>query len=142
MSDKDGPKTGPDENEDDEKVGFRNAPKHSRFKPKHSGNAKGRPNGAMGHKGIVEKIAFEVHRVDEGGKSRRRTTYELVILTLRDLALKGDVRAHDEVHKLLMKYGPQEPDRPAGYIVVPETLTMAEWEAYAQEVQANQEDLE
>ncbi len=141
MSNTDDRKPEAEENGNDEKVGYGNPPKHSRFKPGRSGHRKGRPKGAEGRKGIVEKIASEVHRVNEGGRSGRRTTFELVILTLRDLALKGDVRAHDEVHRLLKKYGPQEPDQPAGYIIAPETMPMAEWEKYAQEVQARLEDL-
>ena len=141
MSNSDDRKTEPDENGNDEKVGYGNPPKHSRFKPGRSGHREGRRQGAMGRKGIVEKIAYEVHRVSEGGKTRLCTTLELVVITVRDLAINGNVRAHDEVHRLSKIYGAQEPDRSAGYLVVPEPIPMAEWERHAQEVQAKQEYL-
>ena len=128
-----------DENGDEEKIGCGNPPRHSRFKPGQSGNRKGRPKGAKGRKGTVEKIASEVHRVIEGGRPSRRTTLELVILTVRELALKGDVRAHDELHRILKKFRPQELDQSAGYIIAPEQLPLAEWEKLALEVQAKQE---
>ena len=126
---------------DREKVCYSNLPKHSRFKPKQSGNRKGRPPGAKGRKKIVQEIAMEVHEIEIDGAIRRLSTIELVILSLRALALKPNVRAFRAWHKLLAKYGPQEPVVAGGYLIVPETLTFAEWQIKAQRVERNIADI-
>jgi Family of unknown function (DUF5681) len=113
----------------EEKVGYGQPPKATRFKPGQSGNLRGRPKGARGHKAIVEEIAGELHRVTEGGTTRWCSTLELILLSLRNRAAAADVRAFKAYSDLQARFGTQEPKRQGGCIIVPERLTEEEWEA-------------
>ena len=141
MVDDQGPLSGSGETDARENVGYGKPPKHSRFKQKQSGNPKGRPLGAKGRKTIVEEIANEMHWVEEGGKPRNRSTLDLVLLSLRRLALEGDVRAFREYRGFLERYGPQEPLNPPGHLIVPEPIPREEWEKEARIVHERQEEL-
>ena len=68
-----------------EEVGYGKPPTRRRFKK--SGNSKGRPKGSKNRKTIVKAVANEMHTVAENGKHRRRSTLDLVLLSLRNLAL-------------------------------------------------------
>src|SRR5258705_2627117 len=57
------------------------------------GRAAGRPKGALGEKSIVQNIAGELHKVQQNGESVTVTTIELLLLTMRNLAMQGDLRA-------------------------------------------------
>ena len=59
------------------RAGYRNPPLETRFAPGQSGNRRGRPRGAKGHKQIVRKIANEMHSVVEDGNRRKRSTSSL-----------------------------------------------------------------
>lgn len=136
MDESKGPTSGSNDGADDgDRVGYGNPPRHSRFKPRRSGNRKGRPLGARGRKKIIKRIASELHWIDEGGKRRRRSTLDMVLLSLRNLGLNGNVRAFRANLRLQERYGPQEPLEPPAYILLPETLTFAEWEKEAQRVE-------
>lgn len=109
-------------------VGYGKPPRHGRFQPGRSGNPKGRPPGARGRAKIVATIAGETHAVTENGVRQRRSTLELVLLSLRNRAVTGNVKAFRAVHELLQRYGPQEPQQAGGVLVVPERLTPEEWQ--------------
>ncbi len=97
-----------------------------RFKT--SGNPNGRPKGSKNRKTFVRSVANEMHSVQESGKRRRLSTLRLVLLRLRNLALKGDdVRAFDEIHRLTKAYQPQEVNDNVGYAVMPAPMTEEEW---------------
>ncbi len=103
-----------------------------------AGNPKGRPKGAKNRKTIVKVVANEMHSVTEAGKRRRLSTLELVLLSLRNMALEGkNVRAFDELHRLIKVYQPQETDDNCGYLVVPAVKTPEE--AIAEGEKANAE---
>ena len=113
-----------------EEVGYRKPPTQRRFKADASGNPNGRPKGAKNRKTIINMVANEMHTVIENGKRRRRSTLELVLLRLRNMALEDkNVRAFDEFHRLTKAYEPQEAGVRAGYIVVPAEMTPEEWSA-------------
>jgi hypothetical protein len=113
----------------EENVGYGRPPKATRFQSGQSGNSKGRPKGAQGHKGIVEKVASELHRVTEGDTARWSSTLELILLSLRNRAAAADVKAFKAYSDLQARFEPPEATRQGGYIVVPEVLTEDEWEA-------------
>jgi hypothetical protein len=70
-----------------------------------------------------------MHWVVEDGNRRRRSTLELILLQLRNLAVEGDIQAFHAYHNLLAKYAPQETKTQAGYLIVPEQMTtIEEWE--------------
>jgi hypothetical protein len=111
-----------------EKVGYGQPPQATQFKPGQSGNPNGRPKGARGHRAIVEEIASELHPVTEGDTTRWCSTLELILLSLRNRAAAADVKAFKAFSDLQARFGPPEPNRQAGCIVVPERLTVEEWE--------------
>ncbi len=109
-----------------EAVGYRKPPMQRRFKK--SGNSKGRPKGSMNRKTIVKAVANEKHTVLENGKRQRRSTLELVLLRLRNMALEDkNVRAFEELHRLIKAYQPQEAGDGLGCLVVPAEMTQEEW---------------
>jgi hypothetical protein len=70
-----------------------------------------------------------MHPVVEDGNRRRRSTLELILLQLRNLAAQGNIQAFGACHNLLAKYAPQETKTQAGYLIVPEQMTTSEeWE--------------
>lgn len=122
-------------------VGHGRPPEHRQFKPGQSGNLKGRPRGARGRAKIIEEIACETHVGLENGKRQRRSTLELVLLSLRNRSFDGNVQAFRAVHQFLQRYGLQEPQRAGGFLVVGERLTVEEWERRAAKLNEFQERL-
>jgi hypothetical protein len=113
----------------DDKVGYGNPPKHTRFKPGQTSRGGGRPRGARGRRQIIEKIAKEMITVVENGKKCRRSTLRAIMTMLRDESVNANLKAFRACHALLAKYGVQEPIKRGGYIIVPERLTPEEWNA-------------
>jgi hypothetical protein len=73
-----------------------------------------------------------MHSVVEDGKRRSRSTLELILLQLRNLAAQGNVQAFRAYNDLIAKYSPQRTERRIGYMVVPEPFaTPEEWERVA-----------
>jgi hypothetical protein len=112
-------------------VGFGRPPVPSRFKPGQSGNPKGRPRGAKGRKATVKRVLMEAHKADPHGTGQVReyAALELVVLLLKALAAAGDQRAYRALMDLDQRFGAQEGDKVAHFIVVPERLTQEEWDA-------------
>jgi Family of unknown function (DUF5681) len=75
------------------RVGYRNPPEATRFKPGQSGNPSGRPRGSTN---LATDLAAELGEeitVRENGRSRRVSKQRAVIKGLMAKALEGDVRA-------------------------------------------------
>ncbi len=104
-----------------------------RFKLGESGNRRGRSRGSKNRKTIVRKIANEMHTVTEDGRQRRRSTLELMLLALRNLAAEGKTRNFRVYNKYLAKFEPQTRSK-LGYLVVPPELTEEEVRAEAEEM--------
>ncbi len=68
----------------------------------------------------------EMHAVTEDGRQRQRSTLELMLLALRNLAAAGNVRAFRACMKFLAKYEPQDTHSNLGYLVVPAAITPEE----------------
>ena len=111
-------------------VGYGNPPKKQRFKI--SGNPDGRPSGAKNRKSVVRQVAEQMHSVTEGGKKVRRTTLELVLLRLRNMALQDkNKQAVAEFDRWLDKCAPPTPNLRAGVLVAPAEISAEEWIARA-----------
>lgn len=110
------------------RVGYKAPPKEHRFKKGKSGNPKGRPKGAQGRAKVARKVLWEQHVVRETNRRVTRTTIELVVLTLRQLAFAGNNRAFKVMQQLEADYDPQKPKKRAGLLVVPGRLTPESWE--------------
>ena len=109
-------------------VGYKAPPKEHQFKKGKSGNPKGRPKGAQGRASVARKVLWEQHVVNENDRSVSRSTIELILLTLRQLAFAGNNRAFKVIEKLAAEFDPQKPKNRAGRLVVPGRLTPESWE--------------
>ena len=121
------------------RAGFKAPPKEHQFKKGRSGNPKGRPKGKQSNAKIAQKVLRETHVVGEDGRTVTRSTIELIIMTLRQLAFAGNNRAFKVMEQLAADYDPQKPTKPAGVLVVPGRLTAESWEKlFGAEVSAKQ----
>lgn len=91
------------------------------------GNRFGRPPGTKNYKTIVQEIARETHWVKENGKRTRRSTVELILLKLRNLAMEGNVRACRTYKDILSKYAHYDSGPTGGYLLVSEQLKPEEF---------------
>jgi hypothetical protein len=82
--------------------GRRNPPKHSRFKKGVSGNPRGRPKRRKGQlvSHIISKVQNTSTTYREGGRTKRASRLELVVKSLVNGALEGDVKSADLLFKL------------------------------------------
>lgn len=91
----------------DYKVGYRNPPRHSQFKPGRSGNPKGRPKAAKGLQSIVRDTLTQKVAVRTATGTRKISKIEAVLQKTVEQAMKGNPRALAELIKL---YGNAVPD--------------------------------
>lgn len=93
-----------DDNQQANQVGYKNPPRHSRFKPGQSGNPKGRPKvqqlNPMTH--IFNELMKSVTIVENGKPTKVTKMAALTRRIIHD-ALKGDSKAMASVMKLLPK---------------------------------------
>ena len=102
-------------------VGYRRPPKHTRWAPGQSGNAKGRPEGSQNFATVVSRLARQPMTVKEGGRSRRVSRLEALYLTLWAQAYKGSVKACAEIRQSLRDAGLLRfEDRPGEDTITPD----------------------
>ena len=82
--------------------------------------APGRPKGARGTKSIAREITGETHEVQLNGCERIVTTYELLLISMRNLAMEGDLKAAKWLEQYRERLG-DEADG-CGFLVVPEAM--------------------
>jgi hypothetical protein len=124
--------TGPNKPTAQQEVGRANPLARRRFKENIGG--KGRPKGSKNRKTTVKEVANEMHAVTENGKPRKRSTLELVLFKLRNMALAGKpAGAFEEFDRLTKAYIPQAPSGNYGVLVAPAYITPEEWVAQAEE---------
>ena len=82
-----------EDSDDDERVGYRRPPKHSRFKPGQSGNPRGRAKGTRGLKTDLEAELKSKHTIHINKQPVTDTKQRLTIKTLATRAASGDVKA-------------------------------------------------
>jgi Family of unknown function (DUF5681) len=81
-----------DNSDNSNKVGYCKPPVHSRWKPGHCPNPPGRPKGALNLKTEIKLMLEAPIVVNDNGKLRKMTTLRALLLRLREMALKGNVR--------------------------------------------------
>jgi uncharacterized protein DUF5681 len=96
--------------ERDYEVGHGKPPIHTRFPKGHSGNPKGRPEGAKNLSTIVNRALNERVTVKENGRQRKITKREAMVTQLANKGASGDHRSI----QLLLNYLQQEQARSAG----------------------------
>lgn len=79
--------------DDDEPVGYGRPPRHSRFRPGHSGNPSGRPKGARSLKSDLADELSQLVQVSENGTRIEVTKQRLAVKALTAKAIKGHVAA-------------------------------------------------
>ncbi len=84
-------------NDDDDAVGYKRPPKHSRFKKGQSGNPRGRPQRSRNLKTDLAEELGESIRVREGDREYRVSKQRAVLKALVAAAIKGDMRAASSV---------------------------------------------
>lgn len=84
-------------------VGYGKPPKHSQFKPGHSGNPNGRPNGAKSLSTLLRKALNERIEVNKGGKRLKRSKLDIAIEQLVNKAAGGDIKAFIQLSQHLIR---------------------------------------
>lgn len=80
-------------NDADYEVGYKKPPTHSRWQPGQSGNPRGRPKKVKDFEKLLDIELSRTLRITEGGQQVSLTKRELILKTLVNDALKGDLRA-------------------------------------------------
>jgi len=88
-------------------VGYRNPPRHSRFRPGQSGNPRGRPKGRRNIASQLEDVLSQRVTVTINGKRKRVRTDMAMLLRLREKALGGDFKALKLVLALRADHQPE-----------------------------------
>lgn len=89
---------------DDDKVGYKNPPRHTRFKPGQSGNLYGRRGKPRSN--VVTGLSAAINAkvtLREGKRERRVSKIAAIFYQLRQKALAGDASAYD----MLMQHAAQ-----------------------------------
>lgn len=97
----------------DYEVGYGKPPEHSRFRPGHSGNPRGRPKG---RRSLREMIIEEVHRpvtIREGSKTKRMPRGQVAISQLMNQAMKGNPRALGLLFAQMDRIAAEQPAAPS-----------------------------
>jgi hypothetical protein len=71
-------------------VGYKNPPRHTRFKPGQSGNAKGRPKKSASVEDVIRKRLGKIVPITVAGKVERVSTLEVIALQQVNQAIKGN----------------------------------------------------
>jgi uncharacterized protein DUF5681 len=87
--------------------------------------AAGRPKGAIGQKAIVQKIAGESHNVKQNGREIEVNTMELLLISMRNLAMSGHLRAAKWLEDYRTRILPEAGH--GGFLVVPEVMPFEEY---------------
>lgn len=86
----------------DDKIGYKNPPKHTQFKPGQSGNPSGRPKGVKNLATDLKEELEEKIVITEANRTHQVTKQRAMIKTLFAKALKGDARAANVLIKLIV----------------------------------------
>ena len=94
-----------DEGLKDREVGYGRPPRATRFAPGRSGNPRGRPKGSRSVGAILKGIMSQKVTVTEGGRMRRVSRLEVMLLRLANDAARGDARVTKLLLELNDRYG-------------------------------------
>lgn len=108
------PEAGRLQSEEQQKVGYKSPPKHTRFKKGQSGNPKGRPKGHLNLKTDLTSELGERVKLTQDGKPVKLTKQRALVKSLVARAIKGDPRATNALLPLILKVFDLDPDEGAG----------------------------
>ena len=121
----------------DYEVGYGRPPKKTQFKKGQSGNPNGRPKRRTDAAGLLEEALSQTLTVQEGDKVLEMSAEEAMLYAQIHKAMQGDVSAFCDILKLAKRLGVigrtshGSHDRPGGFLVVPDPVTVEEWEKMA-----------
>src|SRR6266436_1422698 len=72
--------------------GYGRPPRAHQFKPSQSGNPRGRPKGAKNEATILRELLNRKIDVRQGGRARKITVFEAILLRFTEDALKGNIK--------------------------------------------------
>jgi Family of unknown function (DUF5681) len=87
------PPAPPQTESDDTQFGYGKPPREHRFKPGKSGNPKGRPKGAKNESTILHEILTRKIENRSGGRVRKISVLEGILLRIADDSLKGNIKS-------------------------------------------------
>jgi hypothetical protein len=90
---------------DDDDVGYKRPPKHTRFQPGQSGNAAGRRKNVRNFKTDLMEELREMIVIRENGRERKISKQRAFIKALVTAAIKSDVRAINAVVACTRNFG-------------------------------------
>ncbi len=100
-------------------IGYQKPPKHTQWKVGQSGNPNGRPKKIKDFEKLIDIELSKELRITEGGQQVTISKREVIIKTLINDALKGDLRAMKMVlpfitnHRTVEGFQPDSTDREA-----------------------------
>jgi hypothetical protein len=97
-------------------VGYGKPPLATRFRKGCSGNPTGRPKRARGVRTLVAEALAQRVVIREGGKTSEVSKSEALVISLVTKALQGDMRATEQVLRLMQEQG-EPPARSGGLTV-------------------------
>lgn len=74
-------------------VGYGKPPQQNQFRPGQSGNSRGRPKGAKNESTILREIFARKIENRSGGRARKITVLEGILLRITDDSLKGNTKS-------------------------------------------------
>jgi hypothetical protein len=102
--------------DDDNVVGYGRPPKHSQFKPGHSGNLRGKQKGIRNLASDVKRtLGFLIKVKDKRGRWSRISTQEYLLRKLRVKAVEEDARSLDRLLGLAQIYNDSAPPPPIDF---------------------------
>ncbi|WP_428042115.1 DUF5681 domain-containing protein [Candidatus Avelusimicrobium fimicolum] len=84
-------------------VGYAKPPVHTRFKPGKSGNPKGRTKGHQNFNTLLRNTLSQTIEVFKSGSKHKMPKYAVMITTLVNKALQGDMRAINVLLPYILK---------------------------------------
>ena len=103
----------------EDKVGYGQPPRHSRFKPGQSGNPKGRPKAARTLQEHVGEVFLKKRKVMVNGRPVRMPTIKIALSATVERAMRGDPVALRTIMPLLVRTL-DAPDSPKAVEILPE----------------------
>ena len=91
------------DDDDGYEVGYGKPPLQGRFRTGQSGNPAGRPKGVRNLATDVRRTLATPVTVREGGRRRKKSTQEVLLMVLREKALQGNARALDRLLELALR---------------------------------------